>query len=218
MDSQKGKPIHQVNYTLITSSPTDFGSETSGVGGGGLRFVLGLNSKRRYEAILIRGSVNYCTMKLSVKGRRSASRLSVLTKAADRGAANFALATLTRVNASRRSIPHHHHPPHPLRGAQLLLSQETPDLNRRWPIACCIDGGAGYLNIDYHILVCMRVTSGANQCQSPRSQQVNPLPPINKSCTLTSSRTVRKSRMEYELCEVRVCVCVPFPKMSSLCS
>lgn len=44
MDSWNGKPIHQVNYTLITSSPTDLGVRHEE----GLHFVLGMNSKRHY--------------------------------------------------------------------------------------------------------------------------------------------------------------------------
>lgn len=59
MDSWNGKPIHQVNYTLIMSSPADLGVRHEE----GLHFVLGMNSKRHYVKPLIHDSVNYCTIK-----------------------------------------------------------------------------------------------------------------------------------------------------------
>ena len=44
MDSRNGEPIHQVNYTLIMSSPADLGVRREE----GLHFVLGMNSERHY--------------------------------------------------------------------------------------------------------------------------------------------------------------------------
>lgn len=167
MDSQKGKPIHQVNYTLITSSPTDFGSETLRGGWGVVRYALGLNSKRRYVSASHPRVCELCAQWCCLlKGRRSANRLSVSRR---------------RLGATRNVNPRRRFPP--INGPSAQRRRAPPLAGNPGPepaLAHCLleRRGAGYLNIDYHILVCMRVTSGANQCQSPRSQQVNAPPPL----------------------------------------
>lgn len=157
MDSWNGKPIHQVNHTLITSSPTDLGGRWVGWGWGRCVSFSDLNSKWRNANVsrtrvgLILGyncplkSVDHSSHRLRHHG-----------------------------DSRRFATCSHFGRVHP-RDAKLLQRSLIASLPEESLSSHMRRGGS--LNIDHHILICICIMTGANQCQSPRSQQVNQPPP-----------------------------------------